>query len=149
MRKIVGRECKQCKSLIKYDVLFCSEECRQGYQKADRKKIRDAKALIKNLKPKLKKKGFHKTAAKYHRMSDEVFFKTPRWRKLRFRFIKKKGRVCMDCNAVLKRNAPGVEIHVVMIKPRSKKFKQATNFPNLKILCKDCLAADLKWKTIN
>jgi 5-methylcytosine-specific restriction endonuclease McrA len=63
------------------------------------------------------------------------FYKTPEWRALRYKFIKRHGAKCMACGATPQE---GAQIEVDHIRPRSLFPERALDINNLQILCKVC-----------
>ena len=68
--------------------------------------------------------------------SEEDFYDSREWRKLRYQVIRKYGGRCMACGRSKQKH--GVTIHVDHIKPRSKYPHLALISENLQILCEDC-----------
>ena len=66
------------------------------------------------------------------RAPGHIFYRSRKWRFLRWKVLAKYGRKCMDCDAV------DVELHVDHIKPRSKFPQLSLKIENLQVLCRDC-----------
>lgn len=64
--------------------------------------------------------------------SDTDFYRSLKWRELRYRVLRKYGRECMLCGAKDRR------VHVDHIKPRSKYPHLALEESNLQVLCFEC-----------
>lgn len=87
--------------------------------KADRKKRkRDKKKHLKNYS------------------SNDGFYSSKEWRKLRYQVLRKYSAECMCCGRSKKEH--NIVIHVDHIKPRSKYPHLALDFQNLQLLCEDC-----------
>lgn len=65
----------------------------------------------------------------------DKFYRSPEWRKLRYRILSGRGNICECCGATSK---DGVRIHVDHIKPRSVFPELALSESNLQVLCEDC-----------
>lgn len=93
---------------------------------------------IKKEEKKKKRKAKKKNNRKKYltRGSSDDFYKSPEWRKLRYRVLKKYGANCMCCGQNYKDD--GVKMHVDHIKPRSKYPHLALVFDNLQVLCEEC-----------
>lgn len=63
------------------------------------------------------------------------FYKTPEWRTLRYRVLRKYGFKCGACGRTKEH---GVVLHVDHIKPRSNFPELQLEESNLQILCEDC-----------
>ena len=68
--------------------------------------------------------------------SDSDFYRSARWRSLRYQAFKRYGRVCALCRRTP--GAHGVVLHVDHIKPRSRHRELQWAIDNLQILCEDC-----------
>lgn len=66
--------------------------------------------------------------------SDE-FYRSERWRKLRYKALLQNGGRCQCCGATAE---PGRSLHVDHIKPRSKFPQGAFDLKNLQVLCEAC-----------
>jgi 5-methylcytosine-specific restriction endonuclease McrA len=66
----------------------------------------------------------------------DSFYRSQRWRNLRYQAFLRYGRVCALCKRTPEVN--GVVLHVDHILPRSKYPGQQWNLENLQILCEDC-----------
>ena len=65
-------------------------------------------------------------------LSDDDFYKSDKWRRLRYKVIQKYEGRCMACKC---RDKP---LHVDHIKPRSLHPELELSFNNLQVLCEDC-----------
>lgn len=74
--------------------------------------------------------------------SDEDFYKSPAWRRLRYRALVAHGNVCQCCGASPRKGFP---LHVDHIRPRSKYPELALEFANLQVLCPDCNLGKSAW----
>lgn len=101
---------------------FCGKRCQSYFLKKSikwrggkSKKVRQLNR-IKNLK------------------GNEDFYKTPEWRELRFKVLRKFGFSCMACG----RKPPDIILHVDHVKPRIKFPELQLDKDNLQVLCEDC-----------
>jgi len=69
------------------------------------------------------------------------FYRSKRWRRLRYKVIKTRGRKCEACGA----EGDDIQIHVDHIKPRHKYPYRALDETNLQILCLDCNMGKGVW----
>jgi len=63
------------------------------------------------------------------------FYRSRKWRELRYKALLRCGRACMCCGAQPK---DGIILHVDHVKPRSKYPQLELDINNLQILCEDC-----------
>lgn len=91
-------------------------------------------------KPKAKKKKVKKKKTEWvtahPKMTQDQFYRSEGWRRLRYRVLKKYDACCMACGRSKK--VHGVVLHVDHIHPRSTHPKLELVFENLQVLCEDC-----------
>ncbi|ACB34111.1 HNH endonuclease [Leptothrix cholodnii SP-6] len=68
--------------------------------------------------------------------SGDIFYRSARWRSLRYEAFRRYGRRCSLCGRTPNDN--GVVLHVDHIKPRSRNPELQWEIDNLQILCEDC-----------
>lgn len=79
---------------------------------------------------------------------DGAFYKSPEWRKARYRALRVHGNNCFACG---RGPSDGVVIHVDHIEPRFLAPSKCLDVDNLQILCADCnlgkgYADDTDWR---
>ena len=119
--KSCTREYSTVDAEIHNHVGFCQRKCKRRYFKS-----RDLKDRQKRQKE--KKQEFS-------------FYKTERWKELRFRTLRRYGFSCMACG----RKPPSVILHVDHIKPRSKYPALEWDPDNLQVLCASCNQGKLHY----
>ena len=88
------------------------------------------KPVEKRTKPKKAKKKRQRRTYK----NNDDFYNSREWMDVRYKALQLHGRQCLCCGA----KAPGVELHVDHIKPRSKYPELELDINNLQVLCKAC-----------
>lgn len=73
---------------------------------------------------------------------DDSFFKSLKWRQLRYLVLRNTGGLCQSCGAGAK---DGVRIHVDHIKPRCTHPELSLCLDNLQVLCEDCNVGKGSW----
>lgn len=112
-----------CKSCGLFSVFEYCTQCRK-HEKRTNKFLRSAAAEEKKKKKKPAK-----------RRASSSFYKTWKWKQLRYEVLKFYGCRCMCCGAT---ERDGKRIVVDHIYPRSKFPKLELDFNNLQVLCNDC-----------
>jgi len=72
------------------------------------------------------------------------FYRTKKWRELRYKVLVKYGRRCACCGTT---PDSGAVMHVDHIKPRSKYPKLELDINNLQVLCEDCNIGKLNYSS--
>lgn len=81
---------------------------------------------------------------------EDDFYRSQRWRRLRYDFLKTAKAVCNACGR--SRADHGIVVHVDHIQPRSKHPLLALEITNLQVLCEDCNMGkgnrdDIDWRS--
>lgn len=66
---------------------------------------------------------------------DDDFYKTKKWRELRYIALQQSDGTCTLCGA---KSSDGVQLHVDHIVPRSRNPHKQYDLNNLQVLCEDC-----------
>ena len=67
-----------------------------------------------------------------------AFYRSARWRRLRYDVLKERGRRCEACGRTPAFGLDGIVINVDHIKPRRKYPRLAYEKSNLQVLCNEC-----------
>lgn len=95
--------------------------------------------IVSRQKPERRQKERHSAAPV---PAEGGFYKSPEWRRLRYRALCNHGNACQCCGV---KAAPGSPLHVDHIKPRSRYPELELNVSNLQILCEDCNLGKGGW----
>lgn len=68
-------------------------------------------------------------------ITEDDFYRSSKWRELRYIALEKSGGACVLCGA---RASDGVQLHVDHIVPRSRNIGLQYSLDNLQVLCQDC-----------
>lgn len=85
----------------------------------------------------------------YKYMSDDLFYKSNKWREVRYIALQQSGGTCSLCGA---RASDGIQLHVDHIVPRSRDRRKQFDLDNLQVICSDCNLGksnydDTDWRT--
>lgn len=118
----------------------------RGFWKGEEKPVRtmadDRRAAAFKVRKQKPKKGKRKAPWKPSPKPADQFFKSLKWKQLRYLALVNTGGRCQCCGAS---SSDGIMIHVDHIKPRCTHPELELSLDNLQVLCEDCNVGKGSW----